>query len=221
MKLNLFLLLTICSLLYSCAKPELLNSRVEVLEHSDCDNNESVLKLSATGGTAPYIYQIKHKLDNKIVYTEVSDENELILAFPDLNQIFYELHVIDDNLVSEISEFEIRAEGQSELSDILHLESNNVLYVLHEVQVNLYKTEFGHELYMETITNAEGEFTFEEIPTGIYTIEVSIPDKYNSYQLESDQTINDKIKVKHGQGETVPFIVNCRMNLDLDLVYKK
>ncbi len=213
------LLLTIytLSILSSCSKVNPLDCELTILDHSTCEDNQTVLHVKVEGGEAPYIFQIKNKYEKSIIYSQLSDEPEAMLYVENANDIYYELHVIDDALESEVADFEIRPTGSSQLRDILELETENEKIILNNVDVLLYKSENALELFEKTTTDSHGAFAFENIPSGIYTIKVDLNEKYNRYKLVADNDLNNRIKIKAGSRETIPFIINCRLNQGIDL----
>lgn len=215
------LLLTIftLSILSSCSKVNPLDCELTILDHSTCEDNVTVLHIKIEGGQAPYVFQIKNKFEKSIVHSQLSDEPETMIYIENANDIFYELHVIDDALETEVAEFEIRPSGSSEFTDVLELETENGKIALNNVAVLLYNSENEIELMEKTTTDSQGAFTFENIPTGIYSIKVDLNEKYNRYKLVSDNDLNDRIKIKAGSKETIPFIVNCRLNQGIDLSF--
>ena len=179
----------------------------------------TVLHVKAKGGQAPYLFQIKNKFEKSIVYSQLSEEPETMIYIENANDLFYELHVTDDVFDSEVAEFEIRPTGYSEFSDVLEMETTNGKIILENIDVLLYKSEKELELFETTTTDSGGAFSFENIPSGIYTIKVDLSEKYNRYKLVSDNDLNDRIKIKAGSKETIPFKVNCRLNQGIDLSF--
>lgn len=213
-------ILTTCLLLIGCSDSKPLDAVTTVIDHSDCEKETVVIKLEAIGGEAPYIYQIRQQIDNKIVLTEVSDEKEIIVELPNLPNIFYELEIIDNLLANEISEFTVRPEGHSIISDVLHIEEKGILYPMYKVPVQIYSINEETELFRTIETDDNGRFTFDNIPSGIYSIAMTIPEKYNSYHLEALNKDNH-VRMQNGENATMPFSLNCRMNLNIDFVFKK
>lgn len=215
-----FYILAICLTAISCSENKILDTSVEVIDHTDCDTETAVLKLKANGGQSPYIYQLRQQSDNKIVLTRVSDEKELVVELPKLENIYYELEVIDDLLENSQTEFEINPQGLSTFGSILQMENEGKLYIMDNVAINLFKLEEGTELYKTVMTDDEGQYLFEDIPSGIYKIEIPIHEKYKSFHLSATNS-DGHIRLSSDQNTTLPFTLNCRTKLNLDFVFKK
>lgn len=215
-----FYILAFSLLAISCTETKILDASVEVIDHSDCDSHISILKLKSNGGQAPYIYQLRRKSDSKIVLTKVSGEQELIVEQPNLNNIFYELEVIDDLLANSEVAFEVEPRGLSTFGDVLQMENDGILYAMDNVAINLFRLEESTELYRTAVTDKEGKYLFEDIPSGIYYISIPINEKYKSFHLTATNS-DGHIRLGSGQNTTLPFNLNCRTKLNLDFVFKK
>jgi len=213
--------LLLCLLLASCSAPGELESTVEIIDLANCSNKTTLLKLSAEGGYRPYIYQVKHKRDNKIVYTEVSQAFELDVALEELNEIYYELIIVDDELFNHTTDFEVRPEGAVTIDEILQIENDGIMRPLAEVKVSLYKEEKGVELLTTVTTDENGRFILDNISAGIYSLGFEASGKIDEFQLEAVQEFNNRIRVKRGTNQTVPFVINCHVNLDMEFIFKR
>ncbi len=213
-------IILLCLLLMSCSETLPLEANVNIINHSDCETEVAIINFSATGGEAPYVYQVRSAMDNKIIHTELSDEQDITIELPNMNSVHYKLEVIDDMMVSSKTNFEVRAKGNSTLSDVLHLEENGHLYPMKNISVNLYKTELKAELYRSTLTDNKGLFNFEDVPSGIYYVSFDILEKYEEYHLEVSHASNH-VKIATTSNSTLPFGVNCRLDLNVDFVFRK
>jgi len=205
--------------LMSCSKESPLQTSITVEDHSNCNSDKVVLTLTAEGGSAPYIYQIKQLSDKKIIHTIETKEREVTLELQGLDQILYEVIVYDDILNKVTKPFLIKAEGTSSLSDHLHLEKDGDLYPMYNIPVNLFVVEGGTELYETTTTDRKGKFSFDNLPAALYVISFDVPEKYDDYKLVAIWN-TDQSKLRTRRSKTEPFALNCRMNLNIDFLYR-
>lgn len=213
-------IILLCFFLASCSETLPLEAYAKVINHSDCETEVAVIILSATGGEGPYVYQLRSAMDNKIIHTELSDEQNITVELPNMNSVHYKLEVIDDMMLSYKTNFEVRAEGRSIISDMLQLDENGQLYPMNNITVNLYQTELKAELYRTTLTDKNGMFNFQDIPSGIYYVSFEMLEKYDDYHLAVEHAY-DHVKIATASNSTLPFEVNCRIDMNVDFVFRK
>jgi len=218
--LRLFLILcTIAALtLVSCSSTIELDSQVTVLDHSSCDSEEGVLiKLEATGGTAPYVYTLWDQSDNSQIHSIKSDENVVIVGKKDLLSIDYKYVVTDSDGVQLEVAFKITPAGSSIITSQLTMQNDQQTILPEGIEVQLMKIGAEGTGIETTYTDSEGKYLFRDLKAGNYSLEVILNDKYDDYILLPKNT-NTKLRVERGTHNTLPFSLACNENFEADLL---
>ena len=215
----IFLAATVLS---SCSKTEILSSTIIVADHISCNEDDPVVvDINIIGGEGPYIIQVYSILDNEMIYVVNSDRQENEVMIQEKGLVDYKVMIKSADFQEYEAIFQIFPEGKSSLGHRVLIEGKHGMRPVTDMPVSLYLTQSGGALLVETIlTDHNGQFSFSDLASGTYSLEVILENKYDEYKLEAfDQ--NGRSLVDRGSSMTNLIPIACDEVMQLELMFKK
>ena len=214
------LLLVFILALSSCGKDQDLTSETTILHHPSCDVSDAALiAINIEGGASPYIVQVRSLFDNKIIYTDNTNEQDLEISIPGMGMIEYSVTIKSSDFQETSEALNVYPEGPSSIGHRVMIEGVDGMRALKQTPISLYLSQQDGVSLMHTImTDDDGYFQFSDLSSGLYMLEMKLPEKYADLQLQAFTQDGASI-IQKGSSHTDLIPLACEEMMELDLYF--